>query len=127
MKIVGRTIAHDQHRFPTVGDWEITPNGESLIEVWASNTGNDNYDFLIMIHELIEAWLCKKRGIPEPAVRAFDIAFEKKRPEGDDSEPGDDPDAPYRKEHKFATKIERMIADELGVDWNAYDQTINAL
>ena len=36
-------------------------------------------------------------------------------------DPGFDSDAPYRKEHHFATAIEMLLAKELDVDWRAYD------
>jgi hypothetical protein len=42
-------------------------------------------------------------------------------------EPGDDPRAPYYKEHFFATNIERMIAHEMGIDWNEYSQKVESL
>jgi hypothetical protein len=89
--------------------------------------GNDDYAFLVAIHELVEVWLCNKRGITDEAVSAFDIEYEKNRPEGDESEPGNHPDAPYRKEHFFATNIERMIALELGLDWEKYSKAVMSL
>jgi len=122
MKIQLRTIPHLSQRYETVGDWEIAPNGDILISV--SDMGNEDYSFLVAIHEAIEVWLCRKRGISQEAVDDFDIAYEKKRSEGDVSEPGDHPDAPYRKEHQFATRIERLLAEELGVDWEHYDSTV---
>ena len=125
MKIQLRTIPHSEQRYETVGDWENLPEGSLRISV--SDMGNDDYAFLVAIHELVEVWLCNKRGITDEAVSAFDIEYEKNRPEGDESEPGDHPDAPYRKEHFFATNIERMIALELGVDWAQYDQKVMSL
>ena len=125
MKIQLRTIPHTEQRYETVGDWENLPDGSLRISV--SDMGNDDYAFLVAIHEAVEVWLCNKRGITDEAVSAFDIEYEKNRPEGDESEPGDHPDAPYRKEHFFATNIERMIALELGVDWEKYDKAVMSL
>ena len=125
MKIQLRTIPHSEQRYETVGDWENLPEGSLRISV--SDMGNDDYAFLVAIHELVEVWLCNRRGITDEAVSAFDIEYEKNRPEGDESEPGDHPDAPYRKEHFFATNIERMIALELGVDWAQYDKAVMSL
>ena len=125
MKIQLRTIPHSEQRYETVGDWENLPEGSLRISV--SDMGNDDYAFLVAIHELVEVWLCNKRGITDEAVSAFDIEYEKNRPEGDESEPGDHPDAPYRKEHFFATNIERMIALELGVDWEKYSKAVMSL
>jgi hypothetical protein len=36
------------------------------------------------------------------------------------SEPGDDPRAPYYREHQFASGMERLMAAELGIDWQQY-------
>ena len=55
-----------------------------------------------------------------------DRAYEAKRKPGDDSEPGDDPRAPYHFAHVFAEKIERLLATELGVDWSAYDKEVSS-
>ena len=70
------------------------------------------------------AELLYRRG---QSLDAFDIAFEANRKEGDDSEPGDDPNCPCRKEHFFVTSVERLLAAELGVDWAEYDAAIYAL
>ena len=35
--------------------------------------------------------------------------------------------APYRKEHFFATNLERLLAAELKVDWFEYDRYVDAL
>lgn len=125
MKIQLRTIPHSEQPYPTVGNWANMPDGSLQIDV--SDMGNDDYAFLVAIHELVEVWLCNKRGITDEAVSSFDIEYEKNRPEGDESEPGDHPDAPYRKEHFFATNIERMIALELGVDWKLYSDKVMSL
>jgi hypothetical protein len=89
--------------------------------------GNEDYAFLVGLHEQIEQHLCLKRGITEESISAFDIAYEANRPEGDESEPGDHPDSPYRKEHFFATNIERMIALELGVEFAEYSKAVMSL
>jgi hypothetical protein len=131
MKIEIKTIPHEKQRYETVGDWQILPDGSLKIAV--SEMGNDDYAFLVAIHEAIEVWLCKKRGITTEQVDTFDIVFEQNRADDDDSEPGDHPDAPYRKEHFFATSIERLLAAELGVDWETYssvaeyDKTVTEL
>ena len=63
----------------------------------------------------------------EEDVTAFDEAFEKARKPGNVDEPGDDPKAPYRKQHLIATGVEKLMAAELGVDWKAYDKKVNEL
>lgn len=125
MKIQLQTIPHSEQPYETVGNWTNLSDGSIQIDV--SDMGNEDYALLVAVHELVEVWLCNKRSITDEAVSAFDIEYEKNRPEGDESEPGDHPDAPYRKEHFFATNIERMIALELGVDWGKYDKAVMSL
>jgi hypothetical protein len=84
---------------------------------------NSNYEFLIALHELIESKLCQERNISDRQIDEFDFAYEENREAGDiESEPGDSLQAPYHKEHVFASTIEKMMADQLGVDWNEYSQ-----
>lgn len=77
--------------------------------------------FLVAVHEMVEAWICERRGIKEPDIKAFDEA----NPDSDD--PGTMPEAPYHKEHIFAECLERLVARELGVNWEEYDRTIEGL
>lgn len=125
MNINIQTIPHDQHRYPTCGDWWFDADGTLQIRV--SDIGNPDYEALIVLHEFVEVLLCKKRGITTEQVDAFDKAFEASRAEGNDDEPGDDPKAPYKKEHFFATNIEALMSAELGVDWKTYEDAINQL
>lgn len=119
-----KTIPHSEQRYPTVGDWSLTTNG---IEVNISSMSKSDYEFLVALHEVIEAYLCQKRGISEQTVTDFDVAFEKKRKEYDFREPGNTRKAPYKKEHRFASRIERLVGKELGVDWNDYSKEVNSL
>jgi len=125
MKIVIKTIPHDQHRYETVGDYYTDCDGTKNIVV--SDMGNEDYALLVALHELIEQTLTEKRGIKEEDITAFDEEYEKNRKEGDESEPGDDVNAPYKKEHFFSTNVERLMAAELGVDWKEYDKTVMSL
>ena len=125
MNINIQTIPNDQHRYSTCGDWWLDNQGN--IQIRVSDMGNPDYEALVALHELVEVLLCKKRGITTEQVDAFDKAFEAAREPGNDDEPGDDPKAPYKKEHFFATNIEALTSAELGVDWQTYEAAINAL
>ena len=118
-------IPHSEHRYKTVGDYWYPQSYR--MELRVSDMQNEDYEFLVMIHELVEAHLCRKRGIEEPVIKAFDEAFEARREEGNTDEPGFDPNAPYFKEHTFATFIEAQIAEELGIDWEEYSNVVNSL
>lgn len=88
------------------------------------------YVRLVAIHEIVESTLCRGAGVSEADIDQFDMQFEADRKLGrhsDDDEPGDDPKAPYRRQHLMATAIEKMLAAAMGVDWHAYEEAINAL
>ena len=123
------TIPHAEQRYPTVGDyWETTLRaGTKTREVRISEMGNADYEFLVSIHEQIEQHLCEKRGVTEASITSFDMEFEAKRTPESLDEPGDDLKAPYHKEHVFATWIERLVAQELGVNWDTYNDKVNSL
>lgn len=121
-----KSIDNNKQRYPTVGDYFKSKNG------WDFRVSKmkADYEFLVFIHELTEWYLTQKRGISEPSITKFDVMFEKEREEGKhsiDKEPGFDKRAPYLKEHTFATKIEKLLAKELGVNWSEYDRTVMEL
>jgi hypothetical protein len=120
MQIIMRSIPHDQHRYETVGDYY---EAGDCIAILTSAMPDPRWEQLVLLHEFVEFMLCRQRGIPEPDIKAFDEMFEAERTAGKwtDEEPGNDPRSPYRKEHQFAEKLERLFADELGVDWAAYE------
>ena len=127
MKITIDTIPHDRQRYPTVGDW-IVSKDQKEIRIFVSDMRNWKYELLVGIHELAEVLLCLDRDIPQDMVDKFDKEYEHRRSDVDNfTEPGDDSHAPYRKEHFFATNIERLLAAELRVDWKLYEDTVNAL
>ena len=119
MNINIKVIEHKKHRYPTVGDWFYDKNGGLQIRV--SKMSDPRYEQLVAFHELFEAMLCDAQGIDEQAVTDFDVAFTGQ------GEPGDDPRAPYHVQHCKATAMERLLAAELGVDWNEYGQEVSLL
>jgi hypothetical protein len=117
LKIEIRTIKHKQQRYPTVGDWILDDRG--VLVICVSDLGNPDYEFMVGIHEALEAYICLKRGITADMVDDWDMG------EGKDLEdPGSHPKAPYHKEHMLALKIEQMIARELGVNWKKYENKL---
>ena len=69
--------------------------------------------------------VCLAHGITTEKMIAFDKQFDKFRTEEKPLEPGNDPAAPYHKEHIVATSFEKIIAKELEIDWNEYNQYID--
>ncbi|MDG6901125.1 MAG: hypothetical protein JRM80_04110 [Nitrososphaerota archaeon] len=119
-------VPHRKQRYETVGDW--IPGKPAQIRV--SRMKDQRYVFLVALHEMIEYELCKMHGITDKEVVAFDVNFEAERLMNlhpVDAEPGDHPKAPYRSEHEFATMIEMMVAQKLGVSWSDYEKTVLSL
>lgn len=120
-----KIIPHKDQRYPTVGDWWWDSKNDLQIRV--SQMDDARYEQLVAIHEQIEAELCDAALVDEDAVTQFDKAYEANRQPGDDSEPGDDPRAPYYRQHQIATAIEKLLAVELGVNWQEYEKALNEL
>lgn len=118
------TVPLSSMRYPTCGDWLVRPSG---YEILVAEMKDRDSEFLVALHELVEAYLCEKAEITDEVVTAFDKLFEKNRAEGDDSEPGDAPDAPYRQQHRTATLVEMIVADAAGIVWKDHEANVNAL
>lgn len=117
-RIIIETIDFDKTRIKGhVGDWFYDQHGDLRITVVASDilpnvqgTIFSSEIFLIALHELIEARLCMSDGIDQEDVDAFDAAWR------GETEPGDDGNAPYRRQHRRACLVEFMMAEWLGID-----------
>lgn len=143
--IVVATIEHDKQRYPTAGDWFWLAREARNAQEWGeqddqptlvvriSDTGSWRYNALLAVHELIEALLCANDGVTQEQVDDFDQRFEKLRATMTPlmaellGEPGDHRDAPYRKQHCYATAVERMLCAAMGIDWVEYDAAVEAL
>ncbi len=119
MNIDVKVIPHGRQRYETLGDWLF--DDKTKLSITVSETGDWRMNTLIAVHEIIEAALCRNRGIAEMAVSHFDM----NHPELDD--PGNDPQAPYHREHVFAECVERLLAAELSVEWAEYERVCEAL
>ena len=121
MRIIIETIPHDIQRYNTVGDW-YTNRITGDVRISVSSLGNWKYEILVAIHELVEAFQCLQDGVLEESVDKFDKGHVKR-----DEEPGDEPDAPYSRQHCLATGIERILASTLDVDWKPYEEALEVL
>jgi hypothetical protein len=116
-----KIIPHSHQRYNTVGDYIEREPG--VWDVYVSDTGDWREAVAVFLHEVVELALTTSRGIPEPVIREFDEAFESNNKDPD-SEPGDAPTAPYRKEHRFSENIERQFVAEMGIHWDDYENHI---
>lgn len=121
MNIAIKIIPDSEQRFPFTGaDWFWDKDGN--LEVRVSKLSDWRREFILSIHETIEAVLCKHNGVSQKAVDDFDEWYDKTHPT--DLNAGDDPLAPYQHEHSIATAVERILAAELRVQWLEYDQEL---
>jgi hypothetical protein len=107
------TIPAVNQRYNTLGDY-WTEGG--VIQFRLASFGDADYEFLVFVHECIEKQLARKMGITEQMIDAWDLAHE------DVEEPGAMEGCPYREAHLRAEAIERVVAQDLGVDWAQYEQ-----
>lgn len=129
MQIKFEVIPHKKQRYDTAGDYWVDAKG--VMQFRVSDLSNNDYEFPIFIHELIEWYLVRRRGISEEAISKFDKEFERLRSKNKKligtQEPGHMVSAPYHDEHVFAEKIERLLIEELGLSWEKYDQEVDNL
>ena len=125
MRINVEVIPHEEQRYPTVGDYWME---DGIQQVRVSHMKDWRYEILVAVHEIVELAITRHRGISEERISDFDVAFEQARERNEiTGEPGDDPAAPYRNEHFFATNLERLLASELDVDWFEYERYVDGL
>ncbi len=108
-----------------VGDYWY--DREGVLQVRVVDMQNEFYEKMVVIHELIEESLTKKRGLSEPDIQAFDEYYEQRRAMGlvpEDSEPGFDENAPYVREHTLATSVEMQMCAMAGISWSEYDHYV---
>ena len=118
-KIIIEVIPHAKQRYDTVGDYYFDVEGN--LRIYVSKLKENKHEMLVAVHELTEVLQTENNGVTEPAIASFDIQFEKDRKPGNLDEPGDDPRAPYVKEHCIATAVERLMCALLGVNWQDYE------
>lgn len=98
----------DAYKEEGCGDWYFDKAGDLHIVVAGTDALDQDEVFLIALHELIEAKLCLNAGVTQGAVDVFDAAFK------GEGEPGDDPAAPYQRQHRAACILEHQMAIFLG-------------
>lgn len=125
MDIHVRIIPNDQHREGITGaDWYFDNAGN--LEVRISQMSDTRYEAALAIHEIVEAVLCRFAGVTVQEVDEFDKKWEAEHPQSK-IEAGDQPDAPYQRQHGLATAAERIVAAELKILWRRYDEELESL
>jgi len=109
-----------EHRYRSADDWfdPMILSKYIKFNTVTADTGNMDYNFLILMHALVEQYLCYKHKIKDEVVTKFDMDH----PELDD--PGEAIEAPYHEEHMIANNIEAELSVALAVDWKKYVEAI---
>lgn len=124
MNVSIRVINESAHRpFISGADWFFDDRGD--LQVRVSKLSDWRREMCLAFHEAVEAVLCKFHGVSQKAVDAFDQQYEQTH--ASDLNAGDDPLAPYQREHNTATAVERILAGELFVQWKNYDDELAAI
>lgn len=121
MRVVIETVTHESQRYPTVGDWWWD---HDTLFISVSFMNDWRMEMAVAFHEFFEALACEAADISENAVDKFD---KKWRPRKGIEEPGDDPKAPYYRQHQMATVAERLLANEIGLNWQEYEEAVKNL
>lgn len=124
-KIVCTTIPQKSQRYETAGDYFKEPTEDAILFRVSKMT--PDAEFSVFIHECIEWYLTQKRGIEMSEIDSWDMEKVFYQDPKNSKDPGKSKKAPYYREHKFATKIEKLIVKELGLNWKEYDKSFDIL
>ena len=105
-------------RYPSAGDWSILDNGTTRALCAAPEGIDPRSVKLVLIHELVESWLCSLHGVKESDVTNFDTShlhFD---------EPGDSPEAPYYDQHRIAISVEKILCEAMGMTWDEHESNV---
>ena len=122
---IGRIIRSEFQEYSTCGNYQETDDG--LLVIFITEQINQDYVNLIFFHEMIEWWLCKIRKISEESISNFDIEWNRRLSTGEKGlkdEPGNELNAPYHREHMFATKMEKQLCEQMGLNWKEYETNL---
>lgn len=129
MRYIVSVIPHAHQPYNTVADWRFDAE-HKICFINVSNTGNEIFNNALALHEETEIMLLLQRMSSYDSVLVvdkFDKSFERRRKDSFESEPGDDPHAPYHVEHGFATAVERMYIAASGENWKRYEDKLVAM
>jgi hypothetical protein len=107
-RVVVDFISHSNQRYDTVGDWYYD---KGMLRIMVSydhpDLQTETEQEAVVLHELIEAWLCHRAGVTQKQVDEFDFAWTDGH-----AEPGECKAAPYHRQHMAADLMERMYLHE---------------
>lgn len=125
MDIIIKVIPESEQRKEVNGaDWFWDAEGN--LQVRVSPMSDWRYETALAFHEAFEACLCKNNGVTQKEVDEFDMAFDLAHPNEPDLNAGDEQTAPYRREHNYATIVDRLFIGACQLNWKDYDDELAA-
>ena len=126
MKINIETIPHGDQRYPTVGDYWDDENG--VMQVRVSDMKDWRYEALVIIHELVEMFLTKHRGIRRTRDQRFRHQIRTvARGTARLRRAGRSPARALSQRTFFRDQPGAAFLFRTGLDWFAYDRDVDAL
>jgi hypothetical protein len=104
--------------------------GQKVLVIHVAEMDNQDYEFLVALHEFIESYLLKRREASFEEIDKWEANFKKEKEKGrrpKNAIAGEQKDCPYYREHKIATEIEKRMAKYLGVNFKEYDKYLDEL
>ena len=120
MKIRVNIVEPETQRYETSGDYFYNRKGYLIFRISKQKTRF--LEKMQLIHELIEQTLCEYSAILHERIDEFDMNYDMKN--STYQEPGDDPNAPYHKQHVLAKDVEKMICKQLNLNFDEYFNSI---
>lgn len=122
-KIIIKPVMAENQRYFTVGDYTYDAEDDTLT-IFISRMDDWRSEMAVALHEVFEAVACIAADVEMKDVDLFDLNFEANRFPDDLSEPGDNENAPYHKQHTQATAVEKEACLQLGLPWNAHENNV---
>lgn len=86
-----------------------------VIQFRVASMSNQNYEFLLTLHAIIEKMLGKNEGVTEQQIDAWYLAHE-----GQPTVASEIEGCPFMEAARTADAITRVVAIKLGVDWEKF-------
>jgi hypothetical protein len=137
MKIDIKSIPFKEMPYPSLDGYWDNPDGS--VSFRTCEETSEKAQFLVLIHAMIEYYLCKFNGITEPEIADWDLMIEEAVKEGELPEDidsgyaivhnitGSPVLAPYRDQHHLATAVEGLLLPSMQYSEEEYSKEIETL
>lgn len=124
MNMIFKTVTMKEQPFLTQGDWQTDKDGNMVSTI--AECEDWRFWAIVAIHEMVEYFICKLRGVTIEDCNKFDAMYEEGYRSGKiplDKEAGYDKRCPYHRGHVWGDRFAWVLAKLLRVkikDYNRY-------